>query len=594
MPFGARAGGDGACFRLWAPGAETVSVRLGEGAEHAMARDAEGFFQVTLPGVGAGTHYRYVADGRVVPDPASRFQPDGVHGPSEVVDPAAFPWQDEAWRGRPWHEAVVYELHVGSFTPEGTFRALIPRLPALAALGVTAIELMPLAEFPGTRGWGYDGVLPFAPSHNYGRPEDLKALVEAAHRHGLMVLLDVVYNHFGPEGNHLHAYAPQFFNPAHPTPWGAAINFDAPGCTVVRDFFIHNALYWLEEYHLDGLRLDAVHAIRDDSPQHVLDELATRVRAALPDRRVHLVLENDANQARFLTGPPAGYDAQWNDDFHHVLHVLLTGETHGYYADYAGEALALFGRCLAHGFAWQGEHSGFRGRARGEPSAHLPPTRFVAFAQNHDQVGNRALGERLSTLAETNALRAALTVLLLAPQVPLLFMGEEWGAVEPFLFFCDLGTDLHEAVREGRRREFESFPDFSDPRRREAIPDPIARSSFEASRPDWDRRRSPEGEAWLRFYGELLALRAHRVTPWLAGAPAGQAHWQCDEGVLRVRWPLAGGCLLSLLFTAGAGAASLLPIPAGSLLCCTGTLGAAARGVQPGPWTAAFWLSERA
>jgi len=409
---------------------------------------------------------------------------------------------------------------------------------------------MPVADFPGRRGWGYDGVLSFAPEGSYGRPEDLKALIQAAHARGLMVLLDVVYNHFGPEGNYLHLYAPAFFTERHHTPWGAALNFDGPDSRTVRDFFIHNALYWLEEYRFDGLRLDAVHAIFYDSRPDILDELAQRVREGPGrDRHVYLVLENDRNAAVYLRardGRPPAYDAQWNDDFHHVLHLLLTGEQDGYYADYAETPARHLARILAEGFAYQGEVSGYRhGARRGEPSADLPPRAFVQFLQNHDQVGNRAFGERLSGLVEPERLRAALALMLLAPSPPLLFMGEEWGASTPFLFFCDFGPELREPVREGRRREFARFEPFRSPEARAAIPDPGEDATFTRSRLDWSELERPLHREWLAFYQGLLRLRAERLAPGFAacralgaeaiGPAAVRAAWRLDDGsVLRV------------------------------------------------------------
>jgi len=393
MPFGAELDGGGreTRFRLWAPGAREVELCIEQPpAQPAPMRAAgEGWFEL-ITQARAGTRYRFRIDGDLrVPDPASRCNPDDVHGASEVVDPRAYEWRDGAWTGRPWREAAVYELHVGVFSPEGTFAGVAARLPYLRALGVTAVELMPVADFPGTRGWGYDGVLPFAPESRYGRPEDLKALVDAAHGERLMVLLDVVYNHFGPEGNYLHVYAKRFFTERHHTPWGAGVNYDDAGSRTVREFFIRNALYWLEEFHFDGLRLDAVHAIADDSRPDILVELAGRVRAGPGrDRHVHLVLENDKNEARYLERAPDGrprwYDAQWNDDAHHALHVLLTGERDGYYADYADAPVHHLGRCLAEGFAYQGDHSGYRGRARGEPSRALPAAACVpGMARNY-------------------------------------------------------------------------------------------------------------------------------------------------------------------------------------------------------------------
>ena len=506
-----------------------------------MERDAAGWARVTVPAP-PGIRYRYRIDGdTLVPDPASRFQPEDVHGPSEVIDPMAYRWGDEGWRGIPAERLVFYELHVGTFTPEGTFAAARARLDHLGRPRGDCGGADAGGRLPGARGWGYDGVLLFAPESAYGRPEELKALVDACHARGLAVILDVVYNHFGPEGNYLRRYAP-FASPRHRTPWGEAVNFDGPGAAVVREFVVHNALYWLEEYHLDGLRLDAVHAIRDDSPEHILMTLGRAV-AAGPSavRLIHLVLENDANEARWLTPTPGTrppYRAQWNDDVHHVLHVLLTGERGGYYADYQAAAAGL-ARALAEGFVYQGEWSTYRRRPRGSGAPGFP-TAFVSFLQNHDQVGNRAMGERISALAAPAALRAATVVLLLAPALPLIFMGQEWAAPEPFLFFSDLGPDLGPAVSEGRRREFERFPEFADPAARARIPDPQspdttpARCSTGAggmrpviasgsactgcsspcasarSRPSWPARRRPSRA------GEPSATRA---STWSGGSP---------------------------------------------------------------------------
>jgi malto-oligosyltrehalose trehalohydrolase len=508
MPFGAEVLGDGGVrFRLWAPGAQTVDVVFSE-TTLPLKKAADGWFEL-VEKARPGTLYRYRIDGREqVPDPASRFQPQDVEGPSEVIDPHAFEWQDEGWRGRPWQEAVIYELHVGTFTSPGNFSAIIPKLQYLKDVGVTAIELMPLSDFAGRRNWGYDGVLPYAPDSSYGRPEELKALVQAAHQAELMVFLDVVYNHFGPKGNFLGVYAPQFFTDQHKTPWGAAINFEADP---VRQYFIHNALYWLEEYHFDGLRFDAVHAIIDPSPRHVLEDIAAAVHARDPDRHVHLVLENDANQARFLG--PGKYDAQWNDDSHHAYHVLATGESDGYYVSYADAPVKHLARCLAEGFAYQGEVSPFSKEPRGEPSSHLPPSCFVDFMQNHDQVGNRALGERLASLADDHKLKVLSSILLLAPSPPLLFMGEEWGCHQPFLFFCDFEGELGEAVRNGRREEFARFAAFADPKARARIPDPLSEQTFKRSVLRWKDSRSATGRSWLAHYKKLLDLRKAEIAP---------------------------------------------------------------------------------
>jgi malto-oligosyltrehalose trehalohydrolase len=448
----------------------------------------------------------------------------------------------------------VYELHVGTFTPEGTFAALKERLDYLVELGVTAVELMPVADFPGNRNWGYDGVLPYAPDASYGSPDDLKDLIQTAHDKGLMVFLDVVYNHFGPEGNYLHVYAQPFFTQRHQTPWGAAINFDGPGSRAVRDFFIHNALYWLEEYHVDGLRLDAVHAIVDDSTPDILEELADAVRQGPGrERHCHLVLENDHNIARYLVrnavGGPRYYNAQWNDDIHHAMHVLLTGEADGYYADYAGKPIWYLGRCLSQGFAYQGDPSPFRdGEIRGEPSRSLPPTAFVDFLQNHDQVGNRAFGERISQLAEPRALWAVTTAFLLAPAPPLLFMGEEFAAAQPFLFFCDFGPELAAAVTQGRRREFARFAEFSKPEAQERIPDPNDVATFEHAKLDWNSVQQAPHDAQLALYRQVLGIRQREIVPRLAGISGEQAYFQLlGKQGLQVNWILGDGTVLTLL-----------------------------------------------
>ncbi len=543
-PFGATVLAEGGVrFRLWAPAASTVELMF-DSRRIPMQKSAEGWFEVVEPAARAGSLYRYcINGGHLVPDPASRFQPQDCEGPSEVIDPAAFAWKD-GWKGRPWSEAVLYELHVGTFTPAGTYAGVKEKLGHLQQLGVTAIELMPLADFAGRRNWGYDGVLPYAPDSAYGRPEDLKALVQAAHDHGLMVLLDVVYNHFGPKGNFLNLYAPQFFTNRHKTPWGAAINFDGEGSRWVREYFIQNALYWLGEYRLDGLRFDAVHAILDDSPRHVLDELASRVRKEFPGK--HLILENDHNQSRFLT--PGKYTAQWNDDSHHGYHVLATGDDDGYYVAYADAPAKHLARCLAEGFAYQGEVSPFTSEKRGEPSAQLPPSAFVDFLQNHDQVGNRAMGERLISLSEEKILKALTAVFLLAPSPPMLFMGEEWGCAQPFLFFCDFEGELGDAVRNGRRAEFSRFAAFRDPAARARIPDPTAESTFRQSTLRWQDAESLEGKRWRAHYAHLLELRRRQVWPL---RPAPGRYRMLGERAFRAEWPLQAGGTLQLFANLG-------------------------------------------
>jgi maltooligosyltrehalose trehalohydrolase len=589
MPFGAEFTGQGTRFTLWAPAATRVELCLHGSAPRVMESPRPGWFELFVEAA-AGNRYRFRIDGGIeVPDPASRFQPEGVHGPSEVMDPRRYRWRHPDWPGRPWEEAVIYELHTGAFTPSGTYAGIASKLDHLQALGITAIELMPLAAFPGRRGWGYDGVLPFAPAACYGHPDELKALIDEAHGRGLMVFMDVVYNHFGPEGNYLHAYAPAFFTSRHYTPWGDAIDFDGRDSHWVREFFIHNALYWLDEFRCDGLRLDAVHAIFDDSEPHILMELAQRVRDCLPGRHIHLMLENDDNAARFLKREdPGHYEAQWNDDAHHALHVLITTETEGYYGDYAGRALELLGRCLAEGFAWQGEHSAYRERPRGEPSADLPLTAFINFIQNHDQVGNRARGERIETLASPESLRAALAILLLSPSPPLLFMGQEWACAQPFPFFCDFGPELAEAVCEGRRREFARFEAFRDVRMRRTIPDPQDEATFRAAILDWDAMERPPHREWLELHRELLALRRIHLVPRLQGIKPQSGEWHLPApGVLYVQWCLGDGSQLSLLAQLSADTVQI-DLPQGDVLWCTPGIEESA---MP-PWSVCWHLSS--
>ena len=536
----------GVRFRLWAPACAALHLRL-DGAEHAMRGDADGWFEVTLPAA-PGAHYAFVLeDGTAVPDPAARAQAGCVHGPSRLVDPDAYSWRTADWRGRRWEEAAICEIHVGAFTPEGTFRAAIDRLGHLAETGFTAIELMPVAQFAGSRGWGYDGVLPFAPHPAYGTPDDLKALVDAAHERGLMVLLDVVYNHFGPEGNYLGEYATAFFHPEDHTPWGVAIAYER---TPVRRFFIENALYWIGEFRLDGLRIDAADHVRDPgSPVEILIGLAQEVHAAFPDRLVHLTTEDNRNITRLHERGPGGavalYTGEWNDDLHNAAHVIATGETEGYYIDFADERWRLFARALAEGFAYQGEPSHYGdGAARGFPSGHLPPTAFVDFLQNHDQIGNRAFGERLITLTHPAMERALTAILLVSPHVPLMFMGEDWGETRPFAFFTDFEGELARAVRDGRRREFAKFAAFEDPASRDAVPDPNDPGTFTASKLDWAKPATKPGRARLAFTRDLLALRLREVAPLLRGAPPHSGRvLAAEDGAVAVRWDLGASAL---------------------------------------------------
>jgi maltooligosyltrehalose trehalohydrolase len=542
--FGPLLTADGAIFRLWAPAARRVDVVLDRA--HPLQRGEDGWFSAEIAGVKAGALYRFRIDEKTdVPDPASAFQPRDIAGPSEVIDHSTYQWRAQDWRGRPWQEAVLIETHVGSFTPEGTFQAMIEKLDHLVATGITALELMPLADFPGARNWGYDGVLWYAPDSIYGRPDDLKTLIDQAHLRGLMVLLDVVYNHFGPEGNYLGQYAPEFFTDAQ-TPWGSAIDYRV---LQVRAFAVENAVHWLRDYRFDGLRLDAVHAIAELGEIPMLHELsgAAGDLAAQTGRHIHLVLENDDNRSSLLDAerdPPQGdYRAQWNDDYHHAWHVLLTNEHHGYYSDYFPAPLPHIARTLASGFAYQGEASRHRGGAlRGEPSGELAPTAFINFLQNHDQIGNRALGDRLENMTSPRAIEAGLAITLLAPMVPMLFMGEEWGSKTPFPFFCDFKGDLADAVRAGRRREFAwAYAKYGI-----EVPDPLDQSTFQSAIPDWAARDSIAGHDRLKLVRELLAIRRQHIVPKLAGARFGGASVQ-DDGLLRASWRMGDGTSLQLL-----------------------------------------------
>lgn len=524
-------------FRLWAPSAQSASVVINDVA-YPLQAQADGWYQAEIE-CGAGTHYKFEtadAEGNLLrfADPASRAQAGDIHDASIVVDPLAYHWQFPLWHGRPWHETVLYELHVGVL---GGFEAVQHQLAGLAELGITAIELMPVADFPGTRNWGYDGVLLYAPDASYGTPEQLKALVDTAHGLGIMVFLDVVYNHFGPDGNYLGAYAQPFFRNDIHTPWGQAIDF---GKHEVREFFTENALYWLREYHFDGLRFDAVHMI---SEQDWLVEMGQRIRQEIhSDRHVHLVLEHDGNAAHLLGNThDAPFNAQWNDDGHHVLHTLLTGENDHYYQDYATQPAEKLARCLAEGFVYQGEATLTRNEPRGVPSAHLSPSAFVLFAQNHDQIGNRAFGERLSTLARPSALKAATALVMLSPQIPLMFMGDEIGATQPFLFFTSHNEELAQAVRDGRRQEFVAFAAFADAEQREKIPDPNAVETFMQSKPI----ASAHAQEWRTWISTLLHLRRTQLFHHLHGCRALGACVLGDAAVA-ARWQLNNGQVLAI------------------------------------------------
>lgn len=504
--LGAIPGPDDHCrFVAWAPAVQNLSVILcGENNEIVPMRAQCGFHEAKIR-VPAGTRYFFrMPDGRDLPDPASRFQPEGVHRASEVVDTSQFRWTDQAFAGHSLEDLIIYELHVGTFTKEGTFQAVIERLGDLADLGITAVELMPVAQFPGRRNWGYDGVHPFAPQNSYGGPSGLQEFVDKAHARGISVILDVVYNHLGPEGNYAGAFGP-FFTDRYRTPWGSAINYDGPESDPVRAFFIQNALYWLEEYHIDGLRLDAVHGIFDFGAHHILAELEERVQelSARLGRPLHVIAESDLNDARLLHAPQQGgygLDGQWSDDFHHALHTLLIHEKSGYYEDFGSlEDLCIV---MREGWRYSGQYSRYRRRRHGNSPAGIAASRFVVFIQNHDQVGNRAEGERLSQLIDLESIQSAAGVTLLSPFVPLLFMGEEYGETNPFLYFTSHGDPpLGEAVRKGRREEFAAFGWAGE------IPDPQDEATFKRSTLNYAARETEPHRTLWNFYKRLIALR---------------------------------------------------------------------------------------
>jgi len=552
LDVGARIIGPGRVrFRVWAPVAQTVAVELVDQDQMTvpMQPASEGYFEAAVEGVSPRARYRYLLNGKAArPDPASRYQPEGVHGPSAVIDPDSFRWTDREWRGLSLKDFIIYELHTGTFTREGTFDAIIPHLHYLKdTVGVTAIELMPVAQFPGSRNWGYDGVYPFAPQASYGGPEGLKRLVNACHAKGLAVILDVVYNHLGPEGNYLGDFGP-YFTDRYRTPWGDAINYDGPDSDAVRHFFIGNALYWISEYHMDGLRLDAIHGIYDFSARHILEELALAVhkQAACLYRQALVIAESDLNDTRVIDSRSHGghgLDGQWNDDFHHALRTVLTGEQKGYYQDFHG--LKDLGTAVREGFVYSGRYSRHRRRRHGSSSQHCRPSQFVVFAQNHDQIGNRAVGDRLTTHLPLAALKVAQALVLLSPNIPLLFMGEEYGETAPFQYFIEHGDPaLIEAVRQGRQREFSHFG-----WKAEDIPDPQDIAAFERSRVNLERLDERQA-GLLDWTSRLIQLR--KMHPSLG---AGNGKTIChevwvyeEEHVLVIyRWVQEGPASLLLL-----------------------------------------------
>lgn len=547
LPFGAELqSGAGVRFRFFAPAVKQVTLAIDGLGHMPMQADGHGWHEARVPDARAGTRYRFVLpDGTAVPDPVSRFQPEDVAGPSEVIDPENYRWQLDGWNGRPWSEAVLYELHVGTFTPEGTLRAAAEKLDHLTSLGVTAIELMTLSDFAGTRNWGYDSVLLYAPDSAYGRPEDLKAFVEAAHQRGIMVVLDVVYNHFGPEGNYLPKYFPQILSKEYTTAWGPALNFDGECSKEVRELILENALYWLEEYNMDGLRLDATHAMIDNSGHHILDELAARVKAYAGQRYVHLILENENNIAKRLTRSRAGhcdcYTAQWNHDIDHLLGAGFMGAMDDREADDKGETDRL-GKALSEGFVIAAQEN----KEEYEAGCHVPPNAFVSFLQSHDLVGNRIFGKRVTSLLEKDVVRALVSVALLLPQTPMLFMGEEWGASSPFPYFCDFHGDLSEAVQKGRCEQISKLPGVSKEDLKNA-PNPQAESTFRSAQLKWDELEGTGAKAWMEMYMGLLRARREHVVPLLQGLGERCGHYRVvGPGGLAIQWKLAGDRWLRL------------------------------------------------
>jgi maltooligosyltrehalose trehalohydrolase len=572
--FGAWVVGEGTRFRVWAPTRERVEVVLESGARAgdslSLARAPDALHAVFVPGVGAGDRYWYRLDGEgPFPDPVSRCQPAGVHASSEVIDPRRFGWSDGAWRGVALEDLVVYELHVGTFSPAGTFGGVAERLSYLRALGVTAIELMPLADFPGCRNWGYDGVSLFAPARCYGTPDDLRRLVDTAHAAGIGVLLDVVYNHFGPDGAYVHAFSPWVFSKRHRTPWGDAINLDGPHSDIVRALLIENAIHWIREYHFDGLRLDATHALIDDGPRHFVAELAAAVHAAVSHRQVLVIAEDERNLVQILRPERTGgwgVDAVWADDFHHQVHTALTGEHDGYYADYAGTATDL-AETLRHGWFYHGQHSAYRRGPRGSDPVGIEPRRFVICLQNHDQIGNRAFGDRLHQMTDLPAYRAASVLFVLAPETPLLFMGQEWAASAPFRYFTDHHQELGRLVTEGRRREFSRFAAFQDQRARDRIPDPQAEETFESSRLDWSELGCEPHRSVARLYAALLALRRTEAALRSATWDRVEVLAAGDQGLLMCRGAVGAPTVAIGVWLRGAGVGEfVLPqwVPAAS------------------------------
>jgi malto-oligosyltrehalose trehalohydrolase len=549
--WGAELADGGARFRVWAPSQASMALRVAEtGVDLPMLEAGDGWFELESDAVQVGQGYSFVlADGMAVNDPAARAQIDGVNGPSRLIDPTEYQWRTADWRGRPWEEAVFYELHTGTFSPEGDFDGIRRRLDHLVETGVTIVELLPVAQFGGNRGWGYDGVLLYAPHRAYGGPEGLKRLVDEAHGRGLMMFLDVVYNHFGPDGNYISLYAPEFFHPENHTPWGAGIAYDK---RPVRDFLLRmRSTGWRSTASMASASTPSTRS-QKQTDEPVLEEIAEAIRTRITDRHIHLTTEDERNITALHERDPDGrvklYSGEWNDDVHHVFHCAATDEREGYYLDYADDPIGQLARALSSGFVYQGEPSPHHdGKPRGVPSGHMPPSAFVDFLQNHDQIGNRAFGDRITTLARPEMVETLLAILLLSPHIPLLYMGEEWGETRPFSFFTDFHDELGDAVREGRRREFAKWPAFADPESRAKIPDPNAESTFQSSKLDWDKMGQPEHARRFVLLKALLDARRRDIIPLIGriGGDAGHAE-RIGDRAFTVTWATSDRAALRL------------------------------------------------
>ena len=544
LPCGVEIVEGGVHARVWAPACTRVDMVLeGSGKRHPLEQEADGHYSGVIEGAGVGTQYRFLLDGeRLRPDPCSRFQPDGPHGVSEVIDPAGFAWTDAAWHGIGREGQVIYEMHVGTFTPGRTWQSAAEQLPYLARLGITVIEMMPVAEFPGRFGWGYDGVLLYAPWRLYGRPDDLRAFVDQAHAHGVAVILDVVYNHLGPDGNYLAEVSPDYFTDKYKNDWGRAVNFEGPA--PAREHFVANAAYWIDEYHFDGLRLDATQNIQDESAEHVLRSITTRARMAARGRRTYVIGENEPQDTRLvrpLTESGFGMDALWNDDFHHTAVVALTGRRQAYYHDYQGTPQELISSAK-YGFLYQGQYYAWQKHVRGTAAFGLPSSAFVTFLENHDQVANSAFGQRLHTSSSPGRFRAMTALLLLGPGTPLLFQGQEYNSSAPFLYFADHKAELQGSIAEGRREFLAQFASLRDPQVQQALPSPVARETFERSTLDPAER--DRQAAALALHIDLIALRRNDAVIGQAAERIDGAVIASEAFVLRYFGGVAGDRLL--------------------------------------------------